>query len=123
VVVYLHLHCNLKYSEQPECAQHRQPKRSGLGLEVRPHDLEDGGEDDEAVEPVEGRHEVDPEAESPHAQKHLKDEEAEKDKLHNVWRKRRALLGAVFTCDFAYESAYDSMHDLQASQIRIQLLY
>lgn len=51
---------------------------------MRPDDFKDTTGNNEAVEPVETRFEVDPRTHCPHTEEHLKDEQAEEHKFGRV---------------------------------------
>ena len=75
---------DFEYSKQAEGAQHWEAER-WRRLHCRPDDLEDGARDDHAVEPVEGRLEVDPRAERVHLDQHFRDEQPEEHEFCVVW--------------------------------------
>ena len=78
------IHCEFEDPEKPESPQDIETERARFRLEVSPDDLEDGARDDEAVEAVETRLEVDPRTHGPHPQEHLEDEETQEHKLGRV---------------------------------------
>ena len=83
------LHCDFEYSEQPESPEDGQPKRSSLWLEVCPDHLKYAARDDEAIEAIEGRLEVNPGTQGPHPQEHFKNEQTQEHVLGNVCKQKR----------------------------------
>ncbi len=70
--------------EQTQGTENGEAERAGL--ELAPNDLEDGPGYDDAVEPVEGRLEVDPRPECVHLDQHLADEQAEERVLRVIFK-------------------------------------
>lgn len=79
-----YVHCDFEDSEQSESPEDREAERARFRLEVSPDDLEDGAGDDEAVEAVEARLEVDPRPHGPHPEEHLEDEETQEHEFGRV---------------------------------------
>ena len=86
-----YLHGDLEDPEQPERPEDGQAEGAGLGLEVRPDLLEGGEGDDEGVEAVEGGLHVDADAQRPHPQQHLEDEQPEEHEFGSVCGGRREI--------------------------------
>jgi hypothetical protein len=53
---------------------------------MAPDDFEDTAGNDEAVEPVERRLEVDPRSQSPHAEQHLENEETQEHEFGSIFK-------------------------------------
>ena len=79
-----YLHGDLEDPEEPERPEHGQAEGARLGLEVRPDLLEGGERYDEGVEAVEGGLHVDADAQRPHPQQHLEDEQPEEHEFGSV---------------------------------------
>ena len=73
--------CDFEDPEEPERPEGRQAERAGPLSKVDPEHLQDGPEDDEAVEAVESWRKVGGRAQRVHADPHLEDEEPEEHKL------------------------------------------
>ena len=86
-----YLHGDLEDPEQPERPEDGQAEGARLGLEVRPDLLEGGEGDDEGVEAVEGGLHVDADAQRPHPQQHLEDEQPEEHEFGSVCGGRREI--------------------------------
>lgn len=67
--------CHFEYPQQPQRSQHGQTERTAF--DGRPHDLEYGAHDDDAIETVERRIEVYPYAERVHFDEHFGHEQHE----------------------------------------------
>ena len=89
-----YLHGDLEDPEEPERPEHGQAEGACLGLEVRPDLLEGGERYDEGVEAVEGGLHVDADAQRPHPQEHLEDEQPEENEFGSVCggKKRERLI-------------------------------
>ncbi len=87
----INLHCNFEDAQQTQGSENRQAERSGLRLEVRPHDLEDGTGNHEAVEAVEGWLPIYSGPQGPHPQQHFEDEQPKKDEFGDVWNMEKGL--------------------------------
>ena len=91
---------DFKDPEQSKGSEDGEAEGAGHLDEVRPANLEDRGQDHDAVEPVETGFEVDPRPQGVHPNDHLRDEEPEKDEFGVVCKKEKPksrviLLGKV----------------------------
>ena len=106
IVENLDLLCNFEYSEQAQSSEDGEAEWTGLWHQVCPDHLEHAGQDDDAVEEVEGGLEVDPGAKGVHTHNHLSDEQAQEHELGIIWKigsighqTRAILLGGVLVLD------------------------
>ena len=93
-----YLHGDLEDPEQPESPEDGQAEGACLGLEVSPDLLEGGERDDEGVEAVEGGLHVDSDAQRPHPQQHLEDEQPEENEFGSVWERTREIKAGSCSC-------------------------
>lgn len=70
---------NFEDTKKSQSSEHRETERAGF--ESRPDDLENRATDDDAIEPIERRLEVDPRPEGVHLDEHLRHKQTEEGKL------------------------------------------
>ena len=100
-----HLHSNLEDPQQPQGSQNGKAKRSGLGIEVGQDHFEHAARNDEAIEPVEGRLEVNPGPQGPHPQEHFKNEEPKEEELCHICNGNRIWMTYIVPDDTAVKDS------------------
>ncbi len=94
---------DLEDPEQSQRPQHRKSERAGHLHQVRVQHLKDTGDDDDAVEAVERRLEVDPRPQRVHPDDHLGEKQTEEHELGVICNKRTTLTGGIAnTFDVAF---------------------